>query len=318
MIERFENTTVRQVANRLMEIRSEGGVNTLGRVLTLVIRTTEQGLEASVNAAIQASQEHPMRIIAVVDWRPEEEFFQQNYSRDSDSLAAELRLGGDAGAGEVIILRPQGAVNEDIVHLVSGLLVSDTPIVVWWFTVWPDDGDTMRSLSARHIHDSGAFRGEAIDHLNRLCHNFQAGDTDLSWARLTLWRAQLAAMLDNVSDFQIERITVSGTGDSASTLLLAAWLGLELDAPVETIDLPEGANVAWGIHSITLQLPNGAAAITRSHGAFARIEQPGHPPLEVPLPRRSLPDCLIEDLRLLGTDDLFARVVKYGVPQLEP
>ena len=105
MIERFENTTVRQVANRLMEIRSEGGVNTLGRVLTLVIRTTEQGLEASVNAAIQASQEHPMRIIAVVDWRPEEEFFQQNYSRDSDSLAAELRLGGDAGAGEVIILR---------------------------------------------------------------------------------------------------------------------------------------------------------------------------------------------------------------------
>lgn len=316
MIERFDNTTVRKITDRLMAIRSDGGVHTLSRVLTLVIRTTETGLEPAVHAAITASQEHPMRIIAVVEWRPEEEFFRQGSTRSIDSLGAEIRLGRDAGAGEVIILRPQGAVGADVEHLVSGLLVSDTPIVVWWFTVWPDPQDTMRNITARHIHDSGAYRGEALKHLQLLCKNFRPGDTDLSWARLTLWRAQLAAMLDNVTDYRVERITVSGTPDSPSTLLLAAWLGLELDAPVECIALPDETGVVWGIHSVTLHLDDGTAAITRSHHVFARIQQPGHPPLEVPLPRRALPDCLIEDLRILGTDDLFERVAQQGVPKL--
>jgi glucose-6-phosphate dehydrogenase assembly protein OpcA len=313
MIERFDDTTTSFISNRLLQLRSEEGTNTLGRVLTLVIRTTEAGVEASVHAAVQASQEHPMRIIAVVEWQPETDLYApHSSSRNPDTLSAELRSGEGAGASEVIILRPQGQVSENVEYLVTGLLISDTPIVVWWFTVWPDHPSAFREIATRHIFDSGSFHGEAIEHLGALREQFHTGDTDLSWARLTLWRAQLAAMLDNLTGSNVTGITVNGTPDSSSTMLLAAWLSQQLDAPVTCVDLAPGASVAWGIHAVTLSLEDGEAAIRRTHGAFARIEQPDHPALEVPLPRRSLPDCLIEDLRILGVDELFEQVMTRG------
>lgn len=325
MIETIPDTTVSQVSRRLVALRVEGGATTLGRVLTLVISCTVDGVEEAIEAANFASREHPMRVILVATpglkpgARPGPGGTQPPLlPRDpADGLDAEIRLGGDAGASEVIVLRPRGAVVAAPDRLVAGLLLPDAPVVVWWSDIWPDHAaeTPLGRLAQRRITDSGAFLDPA-NRLRALAHDSQAGDTDLAWARVTLWRAQLAAALDNAPNCAITDVTVSGTPDSSSTTLLAAWLRLQLGVPVHRREMPFNAGVTWGIHSVIIHSPDGDISITRSRGAFVAIEQPGHPLLEVPLPRRPLQECLAEDLRLLRPDELYREVATVGVPLL--
>jgi glucose-6-phosphate dehydrogenase assembly protein OpcA len=46
----------------------------------------------------------------------------------------------------------------------------------------------------------------------------------------------------------------------------------------------------------------------------ATLSQPGSPTHQVSLPRRSLRDCLAEELRRLDPDDLFGEVLTAGLP----
>ncbi|PII81522.1 hypothetical protein BMH32_04930 [Leucobacter sp. OLJS4] len=330
MIETLPDTTVSGISKRLVLLRAEGGATTLSRVLTLLIFSTSEGLEDAVAAANFASREHPMRIIAIT--LPEGEdrpTWVGEVSRDArqrelgigdvpvSGLDAEIRVGRDAGAGEVIVLRPRGAVAVDPERLVSGLLLADAPVVVWWSDVWPSRTiDTpLGRLAQRRISDSGGFRDPAA-HLTELASGYRAGDTDLAWSRVTLWRAQLAAALDNAPERRITGATVCGTPDSSSTMLLGAWLRLQLGVPVRLLDLPESAGIEWGIQSVTIHSDDADTVIERSRGTFAAITQPGHPRLEVPIPRRGRAQCLVEDLRLLQADQLFGRVLTAGVPLL--
>lgn len=325
MIETISDTTISGLSRRLVALRIEGGATTLGRVLTLVIPCTLDGVEEAIEAAKFASREHPMRVILIAlpgiepGGRPGPGASQLALvpREPKDGLDAEIRLGGDAGASEVIVLLPRGAVAAAPDRLVSGLLLPDAPVVVWWSDIWPDHAaeTPLGRLAQRRITDSGAFLDPA-NRLRALAHDSQPGDTDLAWARVTLWRAQLAAALDNAPYCSITDVTVSGTPDSSSTTLLAAWLRLQLGVPVHRREMPFDAGVTWGIHSVVIHSPDGDISITRSHGAFVAVEQPGHPRLEVPLPRRPLRECLAEDLRLLRPDELYQRVVTEGVPML--
>ena len=65
MIIRLSRTNTAEVQRRMLEIRDEGGVVALGRVLTLVIHTQIGGEEEAIRAANAASREHPMRVIVV-------------------------------------------------------------------------------------------------------------------------------------------------------------------------------------------------------------------------------------------------------------
>ena len=72
----------------------------MGRVLTLVIAPdSEDVLEDSIEAANFASREHPCRVIAVLPGDRE---------AADPRLDAEIRVGADAGAGEVVVLRLAG------------------------------------------------------------------------------------------------------------------------------------------------------------------------------------------------------------------
>ncbi|MGO1538549.1 MAG: glucose-6-phosphate dehydrogenase assembly protein OpcA [Leucobacter sp.] len=308
MIEQLPDTTVSDISKRMVGLRAEGGANTLGRVLTLIIVSPSENAEEAIEAANLASREHPMRIIVLA---------LPPHQNGTNRLDAEIRVGRDAGAGEVIVLRPQGEVVTDRAQLVSGLLLADAPVVAWWSREWPKRAaeSPLGSLAQRRISDSGAFDNPA-ERLLELSASYAPGDTDLAWSRLTLWRAQLAAALDNAPNRKISSVTVSGTSDSSSTMLLAAWLRLQLDVPLVLIDRPREASVEWGIHSVTVHSPEGDTIIERSHGLLAAITQPGHPRLEIPLPRRALPECLAEDLRLLRPDALYGRVITEGVPML--
>lgn len=308
MIEHLHDTTVSAIARRLVQLRAEGGATTLGRVLTLVILSTGTGVEEAIAAANFASQEHPMRIIALALDASEP---------TADRLEAEIRVGSDAGAGDVIVLRPAGAVADDPERLVAGLLLADAPVVVWWADLWPVDGaeSPFSHPAQRRITDSGAF-DDPLTRLSSLSESYRPGDTDLAWSRLTLWRAQLASALDNAPGRPVTGVTVRGTNDSSSTLLLAAWLRMQLQVPVRHVDLPALAGTPWGIHSVTIHSDEGDTEVGRSHGPFVAITQPGHPRLEVPLPRRARSQCLAEDLRLLRPDALYGRVMTVGLPLL--
>jgi len=189
VIKNLENTTTSLISRELVTIREEGGAVALGRVLTLLVQTKFSGIEEAILAANEASRAHPCRIIVLAD--------EETQSKAEPRLDAEIRVGGDAGASEVIVLRAYGEAASDPESLVTGLLLPDAPVVAWW----PGEAPVKPSASAigriaqRRITDA-ATQKDPHAWLVSLANNYVPGDSDFAWTRLTLWRAQLAAILD--------------------------------------------------------------------------------------------------------------------------
>jgi glucose-6-phosphate dehydrogenase assembly protein OpcA len=303
-------TTVAKVSRALVTLREEGGAVALGRVLTLVISTESGAAEEAIQAANDASREHPMRVIVVVH--------EAGGITAPPRVDAQIRVGGDAGASEVVLLRVWGPAGTDEEGLVTGLLLPDAPVVAWWPGAGAPDvvaDSPLGRIAQRRITDASAQPDpqRALDHLAR---TFRAGDSDFAWTRLTLWRAVLAAALDQPPYEQVEAVEVSGAVDSPSTELLAAWLRLALDVPV-TVVLSDRSTGSSGIHGVRLLRPSGAVDLERNVPDVGTLSQPGQPTQEVSLPRRSLRDCLAEELRRLDPDDLYGQVLTEGLAGLD-
>jgi glucose-6-phosphate dehydrogenase assembly protein OpcA len=170
-------------------------------------------------------------------------------------------------------------------------------------------------IALRRITDASAQADpqRALDHL---AATFRPGDSDFAWTRLTLWRAVLAAALDQPPYEQVESVEVSGATDSPSTELLAGWLRLALDVPVRVV-LSDRSTGSSGIHGVRLLRASGAVDLERNVPDVATLSQPGQPTQEVSLPRRSLRDCLAEELRRLDPDDLYGQVLTEGLAGLD-
>lgn len=307
MIVDLPDTTVSQVAKQLVKVREEGGAVALGRVLTLVIATREEAMEAAIQAANDASREHPMRLIVLA-----------TDISGEPRLDAQIRVGGDAGASEVVVISAHGPAASNAESLITGLLLPDAPVVVWW----PDNPPARPSesplgrIAQRRITDASTLPQD-IDRLSALAPSYAPGDTDLAWTRLTYWREQLAAVLDQPPFEPITAVEVSGADDSPSTGLLAAWLRLKLDVPVTwTYE----ARDAWGegIKSVRLTRASGDIHLFRPEPGVARLVQPGQPEHELLLPRRTVRECLAEELRRLDADLLYGRVISEGWQALGP
>ena len=305
MIVDLPNTTISKVSKKLVQIREDGGAVALGRVLTLLIETDFKGIERAIQAANDASREHPCRVIVLAD--------DDAKSKKDARLDAQIRVGGDAGASEVIVLRAYGEAASDPESLVTGLLLPDAPVVAWW----PDEAPTKVSASplgriaTRRITDA-ASQKDPHEFLRQLSKGYAPGDSDFAWTRLTLWRAQLAAILDQPPYDAVTAVEVTGAVDSPSTDLLAAWLGLQLEVPVSLVRTNRGKAVA-GIRGVKLTRKSGAIEIVRNVPDVATLIQPTQPTREISLPRRSLRDCLSEDLRRLDPDDMFGKVITKGI-----
>jgi glucose-6-phosphate dehydrogenase assembly protein OpcA len=309
MIVDLPDTTTSAVSKTLVKIREEGGAVALGRVLTLVIATALGEEEEAIEAANDASREHPMRVIVLsknVD----------TPTKEDPRLDAQIRVGGDAGASEVILLRAYGDTASDEEGLVTSLLLPDAPVVVWWPTNSPSEPSTspLGKISQRRITDAASSRNP-VQALKDLGAHYAPGDTDFAWTRLTLWRAQLAAVLDQPPFESVTAVAVSGSSDSPSTELLAAWLQLALEVPVE-MEITSPVHGSSGIHGVRLERPSGLIELERVTPGIATLVQPNQPTHDISLPRRNLRDCLAEELRRLDPDDLFGEVVQRGVAQL--
>ncbi|MFD5225662.1 glucose-6-phosphate dehydrogenase assembly protein OpcA [Microbacterium sp. NPDC058342] len=306
MIIDLPDTTVSQVAKQLVKVREEGGAVALGRVLTLLIVARNGVAEAAIDAANDASREHPMRVIVLV-------------TGEGDAhLDAQIRVGGDAGASEVVVLHAFGDAASNAESLVTGLLLPDAPVVAWWPEEAPTDAaaSPLGRIAQRRITDA-ATSPDVRDRLALLGRTHAPGDTDLAWTRLTHWREQLAAVLDQPPYERVTAVEVRGAAASPSTALLAAWLRMALDVPV-TWSYEEPDSWQEGIKSVRLTRASGDILLERPAPGVAVLTQPGQPDHELHLPRRTLRECLAEELRRLDADLLYGRVITEGWERLGP
>ena len=107
-----------------------------------------------------------------------------------------MRFGADAGAGEIIILRPRGGLINHPDTLVIPLLVPDAPVVAWWPTTAVEPGQGSDGCDGPQSHHRRVALNNPEATIERLRRNWTPEDIDLSWTRLTVWRAMLASMLD--------------------------------------------------------------------------------------------------------------------------
>lgn len=309
MIVDLPDTTVSRIARTLVKVREEGGAVALGRVLTLVIVTTHGLEEEAIEAANDASREHPMRVIVLIT---------DTAHDPQPHLDAQIRVGGDAGASEVVVLRAYGDAAENQEGLITGLLLPDAPVVAWWPDYPPANPATsaIGRMAQRRITDAST-KPYSKSRLSDLAGSYRPGDTDLAWTRLTHWREQLAAVLDQPPYEPVTAVEVIGASTSPSTCLLAAWLRLKLDVPVTwRYSLPE--EWSHGIQLVRLTRPSGDVLLERCNDIDATLTQPGQPSHDIVLPRRTLRECLAEELRRLDPDVLYGRVITEGWTQLGP
>ena len=309
MIVDLPNTTTSAISKTLVKIREEGGAVALGRVLTLIITTHLGTEEEAIEAANEASREHPMRII-VVSTDPDDK------GKSEARVDAQIRVGGDAGAGEVVIVKAYGDAASDQESLVTGLLLPDAPVVAWWPGAAPANvsQSPVGRIAQRRITDAAAS-SNPVKALGVIAGSYAPGDTDFAWTRLTLWRAQLAAVLDQPPYEPVTGVEVHGTADSPSTVLLAAWLQQALKVPV-TLGVSGKSHGSSGIQGVKFIRASGAVELERTMSNVATLVQPNQPTHDLSLPRRSLRDCLAEELRRLDPDDLFGEVIVHGVGKL--
>ncbi len=294
MILDLPGTSTVDINAELLRLRKEGGVITLGRVMTLVIDASDADAEEAISTANVASREHPCRIVVL---SPQE---------SSRVLDAQIRVGGDAGASEVVVLRPPLAAMEHADTLVTPLLLPDAPIVAWWPAIVPlaPSSTGLGAMAQRRITDTKGA-GNPASVLCALSDGYRAGDTDLAWSRVTRWRALLASALEQVSDRRVTMARVHGDVNSPSILLLGAWLRRTLGCEFEATYDPE----ATGLVSVCLDTPAGEIGIRRPDGLNATLSQPGQPDHIITLPSRSLSECLAEELRRMDDDPVYGEAL---------
>lgn len=305
MIIDLPQTSTAAIGKKLVQLRSDVGAMALGRVLTLVVVVDERAADEVIEVATEASRQHPSRIVVVAT----------GTRRGAGRLDAQIRIGGDAGASEVVVLRLFGPLAAHGQSVVVPLVLADSPVVAWWPRGAPADlrADAIARMATRRITDSAESPNPRAM-LTRLASTYAPGDTDLAWTRVTLWRALLAAALDGPPYEPVTAAAVSGAPDSPSTDLLAAWLAAALRVPVSRERTPHGS----GIRGVRLERPGGPVELVRPGDLVATMTQPGQPERRISLRRRGDAECLADELRRLDADEAYAEVLRTGLALLPP
>jgi len=290
MIVDLPDTTATAINKKLDDMRESAGIVTMGRVLTMIIvPDSDSILEESIEAANDASHEHPSRIIVAM---------RGDAYADKARLDAQIRVGADAGAGEVVVLKLSGPLASHANSVVIPFLLPDIPVVAWWPDIAPEvpAEDPLGQLAMRRITD--ATNGvEPLSAIKSRLAGYTPGDTDLAWSRITYWRALLTSAIDLPPHEPIESALVSGLRDEPALDVLAGWLASCIDGPVrrEVGDLK--VELVRKSETIVLSRPQG--------GRTATLSRTAKPEALVPLARREAGECLAEDLRRLDADEIY-------------
>ena len=281
-------------------------------MLTLLISTNEAELEHDLEVANNASREHPCRVIAVAPSSrkisPEEEH--------PTFLDAEIRFGSDAGAGEIIVLRPRGGLVRHADTLVIPLLVPDAPVVHGGRTSARESVEGPARLHGQQPH----HRRDAL--LEPAAHDGRSAPQPLRQGRGHVvdtpdrMACMIASMLDQPPHLPVSNVRVTGQKDYLPLDLLAAWLRLRLNVPVMIEEDPN----ATAVTGVYLTRGDGVLSLERpsTDDGFAVISVPGQSPQTISVPARTLEECLSEELGRLYPDEIYSEVVSQGLDLVKP
>jgi glucose-6-phosphate dehydrogenase assembly protein OpcA len=289
----LDGTSSAKISAELLRARRTAGSPAQGMVLTLIVVCDASEFADALAASMAAGREHPSRILLVVS----------SGGRQA-GLDAEVHI-GEGTPGEVVVIRMRGAVAEHPASVVRPLLLPDSPVVIWWPGKAPQDqaADELAQLTLRRLTDAAsAARPRAA--LNARAEAYSPGDTDLSWTRLTPWRALLAAALDQYPA-NVTAVRVEAERSNPSAELLAAWLGSRLKVPVKYV-----TSGGPGITAVRMTTDSGDIAITRPDGRLAAYTVPGQPERRVALKRRDTTELITEELRRMDADLVYEQTLK--------
>jgi glucose-6-phosphate dehydrogenase assembly protein OpcA len=294
MIE-LTDTSSSEIAAEFVRARRRAGSPAMGMVMTLIVAVAEEDAEAAMDAARLASREHPARVLGVI----------LGNGRGKAQVDAQGGI-GSGWTGETALIRLTGEVTRHAESVVLPLLLPDSPAVVWWPTIAPDDpaADPLGALAKRRITDAAAAPRNKARAMLTQCEAYSPGNTDLAWTRITGWRALLAAALDQ-NPGKVIAASVAAERISPSAELLAAWLADRLKVPV-TRSSSEGP----GITDVVLETRQGDVSLVRYDGKLATLSAPMQPDRPVALKRRDVAELLAEELRRLDPDEIYERTVK--------
>jgi len=293
MIISLPDTTSAKISAELVRVRRRAGYPAQGMVLTLIIVCDESEFARALEASVAAGREHPSRILLVV-----------TAAGRNASLNAEVHL-GEGTPGEVVVIRMRGAVAAHPASVIRPLLLPDSPVVIWWPGKAPNDraGDELAQLAMRRMTDAAASP-RPLAALKARARDYTPGDNDLSWTRLTPWRALLAAALDQYPA-KIKSVVIESERGNPSADLLAAWLHSRLKVEV-TRKVSDGP----GLTAVRMGTAAGDIAITRPDGLLASYAVPGQPERLVALKRRDFTELISEELRRMDPDQVYEQAVK--------
>ena len=292
MIIKLTDTSASQISSAIRKERAKAGSSAMA--FTMVVVTEDKHYKKVLQACLQAGAEHPSRIVVVVRSRGEESV-----------LDAEVRL-GEGIPGELVTLWLNGEQAEHAASVVLPLLLPDSKVVVWWPNASPENiaDDPIGRLATRRITDAAGAHDPVAAVAVRARHH-AAGDTDLTWTRLTPWRALLAAAVDQYPG-RIRSAVVEAARDNAPAELMAAWLDARLGVEVERRNTK-----GPGLTAVRLNTAAGDIAIKRPSGTgTAAYLVPGQPEREVALKRREINELITEELRRMDADAIFEQATQ--------
>ncbi|MBX6387960.1 MAG: glucose-6-phosphate dehydrogenase assembly protein OpcA [Frankia sp.] len=304
------DTTGSAVVKALAAERRAAGALAFGLALTLVVVVDEKNVPAAEAAATAAAAAHPCRLLIVV---------RRQIDLPNPRLDAEVSIGGRLGPGEAVVMRMYGRLALHAESVVLPLLASDAPVVTWWHDEPPARiaFDPLGVFADRRVTDCAAAPDPMAALLARAA-DFEPGDTDLCWTRISGWRTLLAAAFDGRTDTpRSARITADPADPSAQ--LFAGWLRARLQVPV-TVVPPDGGGrrAAPTIQAVSVAVDDGEVAVTRVDARSGTITRPGVPPRTLPLRQLDVGDLLAEELRRLDDDTIYAEALSAwsGIPGL--
>ena len=294
MIE-LTDTNSAGIAAEFLRARKKAGSPAMGMVMTLVIVVDEDKAQDAMDAAREASKEHPARVLGVI----------LGDARGHAVVNAQVGT-GSGWSGETALIRLKGEVVKHPESVVLPLLLPDSPVAAWWPADPPQDpaADPLGALAQRRITDAAAATKAKTKAIHHQCTAYAKGNTDLAWTRITPWRALLAAALDQYPA-KVTSASVTAERISPSADLLVAWLSDRLN-----VDVDRESSGGPGITEVVLRTKSGDISINRADGKLAQFVSPGQPDRPVALKRRAVPELLAEELRRLDEDNTYAATAR--------
>jgi glucose-6-phosphate dehydrogenase assembly protein OpcA len=289
------DTTGAAVVRALAAERRTGGGVTSGLALTLVVVLEEKNATEVEAAVAAASAKHPMRVLMVL---------RHNIEAPVPRLDAEVSIGGRYGPGESVVLRMYGRLALHAESVTLPLLAPDAPVVAWWYSKSPEiiAHDPLGVFADRRI--TNVIRDDdPLASLRQRADDYAPGDTDLTWAVITPWRAALAAAFDTVHA-AAKSVTVLGNPVDPSAQLLAGWLSSRLDMQVP-VEEAEGKYIS----SVQLEFEDGREVRLDNEGYKLLMRRPNQQDSIAPFPQRTTGDLLAEELRRLDPDETYAEAL---------